>query len=158
MKDYTKSKIPRLFEIMEEKGIKGADITRDLHISSGNISDWKSGRHAPAYGIIVTIADYLGTTPEYLLGETDIKEKASVNGSKTVIGIDFGTTYTTQDTKLIAVTAEEEQIVEAYRNQPEVARTIVRRALGLKGISSDATTAAYGGKDTQVEKNKPRNN
>lgn len=153
MKDYTKSKIPRLFEIMEEKGIKGADITRDLRISSGNISNWKTGINVPSKIALSSLADYLGTTPEYLLGETDIKEKASVNGSKTVIGIDFGTTYTTQDTKLIAVTAKEEQIVEAYRKQPEVARRVVRRALGLEGISPEAATAAYGGKDTQTGKN-----
>ena len=28
MKDHTNSKIPRLFEIMNEKGIKGSDLTK----------------------------------------------------------------------------------------------------------------------------------
>ena len=76
MKNFEKSKIPRLFELMQEKGIKGADITRDLRISSGNISDWKNGKSAPASGVLITLADYLGTTAEYLSGETEEKEKA----------------------------------------------------------------------------------
>lgn len=77
MKTYEKSKIPRLFELMEESGVKASQITRDLHISSGNISDWKSGKAAPTKAALITLADYLGTTPEYLLGETEKKEKPS---------------------------------------------------------------------------------
>ena len=77
MKDHTNSKIPRLFEIMNEKGIKGSDLTRDLKIPSGTISCWKVGRNTPNSATYKLLADYLGTTPEYLLGETDIKEKTS---------------------------------------------------------------------------------
>ena len=77
MKKFENSKIPRLFEMMNEKGVKGVDITRDLHISSGNISDWKNGKSAPSRGTLTSLANYLGTTAEYLLGETDIKEKPS---------------------------------------------------------------------------------
>lgn len=73
MRKIENSKIPRLFEMMNEKGVKGVDITRDLHISSGNISDWKNGKSAPSRGTLTSLANYLGTTPEYLLGETDIK-------------------------------------------------------------------------------------
>ena len=77
MRKIENSKIPRLFEMMNEKGVKGVDITRDLHISSGNISDWKNGKSAPSRGTLTSLANYLGTTPEYLLGVTDIKEKPS---------------------------------------------------------------------------------
>ena len=80
MKSYENSKIPRLFQLMEEKNIKAAQITRDIGISSGNISDWKSGKAFPTKGILVSLADYLDTTPEYLTGKTDIKEKPSEDG------------------------------------------------------------------------------
>lgn len=80
MKSYENSKIPRLFQLMEEKNIKASHITRDLKISSGNISDWKSGKAFPTNAVLHALADYLDTTPEYLKGETDIKEKPSDSG------------------------------------------------------------------------------
>lgn len=75
MKTFENSKIPRVFELMQEKGIKGAQITRDLGVSSGNISDWKSGKASPSSAVLVALANYLDTTVEYLTGESDEKEK-----------------------------------------------------------------------------------
>ena len=75
MKTYENSKIPRLFKLMEEKGIKASQLTRDLNISSGNISGWKTGVGFPSNAVLHALAQYLGTTVEYLKGETDIKEK-----------------------------------------------------------------------------------
>lgn len=76
MKMFENSKIPRLFELMTEKNIKAAQITRDLNISSGNISDWKSGKAAPSNVAMVALANYLDTTVSYLTGKTDEKEKS----------------------------------------------------------------------------------
>ena len=75
MKNYSDSKIPRLFELMEERGVKGSDLTRLFGFSSGNISNWKTGKNLPSSGTLCAIADYLGTTPEYLRGESDEKNK-----------------------------------------------------------------------------------
>lgn len=80
MKGIEESKIPRLFLLMKEKGITAATLSKDLRISKGNISDWKFGRAAPSTLALATLSDYLGTTPEYLLGETDIKEKPTGAG------------------------------------------------------------------------------
>lgn len=76
MKTYENSKIPRLFELMAENGIKASHLTRDLSISSGNISDWKRGKASPTKPTLVLIAKYLNTTPEYILGETDVKQNS----------------------------------------------------------------------------------
>lgn len=75
MKNYSDSKIPRLFELMEERGVRGSDLTRLFGVSSGNISNWKTGKNLPSSGTLCAIADYLGTTPEYLRGESDEKNK-----------------------------------------------------------------------------------
>lgn len=76
MKDSSKSKIPRLFEIMKSKGVTSAALARAVNVSQGNVTDWKMGRATPTSGVLVTIAEYLGTTPDYLLGKTDKKRKA----------------------------------------------------------------------------------
>lgn len=78
MKTFENSKIPRVFELMQEKGVKGAQITRDLGVSSGNISDWKSGKASPSSAVLVALANYLDTTVEYLTGESDEKKKPPV--------------------------------------------------------------------------------
>lgn len=75
MKKAVNSKIPRLFELMTEKAVKAVTLGTDLGISTGNISDWKSGKSLPSAGALAAIADYLGTTPDYLLGKTNEKEK-----------------------------------------------------------------------------------
>lgn len=65
---YENSKIPRLYEMMEERGIKAKDITAATGISSGNIADWKSGRSTPSGERLVTLASFFGVSVEYLTG------------------------------------------------------------------------------------------
>lgn len=55
---------------MEEKGIRASQLTRDLNISSGNISGWKTGVGFPSNAVLHALAQYLGTTVEYLKDET----------------------------------------------------------------------------------------
>lgn len=76
MKDYSKSQIPRLFSIMGEKNITAAQLCKTIGISSGNFSDWRSGKCKPTKAVLFALAQQLGVTPEYLLGETDNREKA----------------------------------------------------------------------------------
>ena len=82
MKNASNSKIPRLFELMEENHVKGSDLTKMFGISSGNISNWKVGKNVPSARTLASIADYLGTTPEYILGKTDEKEKPALKESE----------------------------------------------------------------------------
>ena len=79
MKDSSKSKIPRLFEIMKSKGVTSAALARAVNVSQGNVTDWKMGRATPTAGVLITIAEYLDTTPDYLLGKTDKKEKPTAD-------------------------------------------------------------------------------
>ncbi len=63
-------KIPVLMKILEERGMANK-ISKATGISSGNISDWKSGKSSPNLEAIAKIADYLGCSVDYLLGRTD---------------------------------------------------------------------------------------
>lgn len=64
-------KIHNLFRIIEEKGISAKKFSDDTGISTGNISDWKSGRCCPSIKALITIADYLDISLDYLVGRTD---------------------------------------------------------------------------------------
>lgn len=75
MSKYENCRIPHLFELMDELNITAATLSRDLKISKGNVTDWKMGRANPSKLALIAIADYLNTTPEYLLGETENRQK-----------------------------------------------------------------------------------
>ncbi|MFR7606008.1 MAG: helix-turn-helix domain-containing protein [Oscillospiraceae bacterium] len=65
------TKIPRLFELMKEHGISSKKLSDDTKISTGNISDWKSGRSQPSLDKIRILADYFNVSIDYLLDRTD---------------------------------------------------------------------------------------
>ena len=80
MNKYSKSKIPRLYELMDERGIKAKDITAATGISSGNIADWKSGRSAPKAQSLSMLAEFFGVSVDYLIGN-EAKTDAAVFNS-----------------------------------------------------------------------------
>lgn len=70
------STIDRLLMLAKEKGISQAFICSKLGLSRTYLSDVRSGKARLSEERISAIADLLNTTPEYLKGETDVKEKA----------------------------------------------------------------------------------
>lgn len=69
MKDYSKSKIPFIFELLESRGISQKQLSDAIQVSTGNISDWKSGKSSPKPDAIIKIAEYLNVSTDYLLGK-----------------------------------------------------------------------------------------
>lgn len=63
--------IDRIMKVLEEKGYTAKQLSQGTGISTGNISDWKSGRAQPSYGAIVKIAQYLDVSINYLHGTTN---------------------------------------------------------------------------------------
>lgn len=53
----------------KERGITLAELERALHIGNGVIAKWETAPRTPQIGIVIQIADYLGTTVGKLLGE-----------------------------------------------------------------------------------------
>ena len=62
------------FERLTSLNVSNKDLSQNVGVSSGNISDWKSGRSKPNIDTIIKIADYLNCSVDYLLGRTDRKE------------------------------------------------------------------------------------
>lgn len=79
------STIDRLLMLAKEKGISQAFICSKLGLSRTYLSDVRNGKARLSEERISAIADLLNTTPEYLKGETDVKEKTPAGtGERTI--------------------------------------------------------------------------
>lgn len=61
----------RIFDLLNKRNITAKALSLATGISTGNISDWKSGKANPSYGAIVKIAKYLNVSEKYLQCETN---------------------------------------------------------------------------------------
>ena len=66
-------------KLLDEKGLKNADVARATGISNMTLSDWKRGKSEPKTKNMQKIADFLGTTVAYF---TTGKENAPDNVEK----------------------------------------------------------------------------
>lgn len=71
--------IERIKLLLKEKGLKQKYLFEQIGMSPVLFRDWKAGKSKPTDSVIYRIADVLDTTPEYLLGKTDKKEKADAD-------------------------------------------------------------------------------
>lgn len=58
-------------KLLDEKGLKNADIARATDISNMTLSDWKNGKSTPKQDKLMKIADFLGVSMEYLMTGND---------------------------------------------------------------------------------------
>ena len=64
-------------KLLEEKGLKAADVTRATGIKSPVFSEWKKGKSRPNTEKMIKIANFLGVSIEYLL--TGNESKSNTN-------------------------------------------------------------------------------
>lgn len=112
------TKIPRLFELMDERGIKAVKLSADTKISTGNISDWKSGRCLPTVEKLNILADYFDVSTDYLLGKSNIRKPNVV--------------VRDEDNNLIMLDDDALQLIDSLRSRPEMKM--------LFSVSQKATT------------------
>lgn len=80
MSDNAKLIVSRINGLIAEQGIPKKQFYVDCNITSSGFSQWKTGQTNPSMKKIRTIADYLKTTPEYLMfGDEDKKKKIYIN-------------------------------------------------------------------------------
>lgn len=69
--------IDNLFLRISELGLNKKKVSVATGISTGNLSDWQSGRSMPSAVKLDLLADYLDCSVDYLLGRTDTIKKAA---------------------------------------------------------------------------------
>ena len=63
------TKIPRLFELMEEQEITAYKLSADTGIAQSCISSWKIGKSTPNLATLITLAEYFYVTIDWLVGK-----------------------------------------------------------------------------------------
>lgn len=61
-------------QILQNQNITAYKLSRDTGITQGMISYWKKGERMPSAENLITLADYLDCSVDYLLGRTDNPE------------------------------------------------------------------------------------
>lgn len=69
--------VDRFYNLMSEKNLNAAQITRILGISTSSFTDWKKGKGNPSLEIIVKFADYFHVSLDYLVRGEDFKYATS---------------------------------------------------------------------------------
>lgn len=64
--------IERILELLRERGITQKQLAEAAKVSTGNVSDWKSGKAKPSIEVLARIAEYFDVSIDYLVGRTDI--------------------------------------------------------------------------------------
>lgn len=99
----------RFEKLLSQRGLKAADVANATGIGRSTFSDWKSGRSRPKSDKMNKIAEFLGTTADYLSGTDSDASRQGV-----IIG--FG-----EEQKPINITEKEyetiKQILETMRNK-----------------------------------------
>lgn len=62
-------------KLLEERGIRPADITKATGIASSTLTDWKAGRSKPKSDKLQLIADYFGVSIDYLMTGKEQKDE-----------------------------------------------------------------------------------
>ena len=66
--------LSNLFQRMNELNITSKKLSDSTGISTGNIGDWKYGRSKPGAESLISLAEYLDCSIDYLVGRTDVPE------------------------------------------------------------------------------------
>ena len=95
------TKIPKLFELMESRNVTAQKVSQDTGISSGNISDWKSGRSAPTVDKLIILSNYFNVSIDYILGKEQKNSSSELTENELTIIELFKELSETQQGELI---------------------------------------------------------
>lgn len=112
------STLIKISELLQKQGKQQKDLTDFLGIHRNVFSDWKSGKSKSYTKYLYQIASFLNTTPEYLRGETDIKQTNTVTGNYNVVG--NHNSDVRMNTSPEGLTDQETELVRIYRTLSEI--------------------------------------
>lgn len=108
----------RIFQTIEEKRLKTAELAKKLEISQSVITNWKKRKTTPPMEYTLVICEFLGVSIEYLITG---KESNSL-------------------------TQDEQQLLEAYRNAELDMKKAARKILDAPELPGKSSTLEIGEK------------
>ena len=101
-------------ELRYKRGYSQRELARRLNVSQTAVSQWETGRTYPDIETLVKLADFYGTTTDYILGRTD-------NPLSMIPG----------DTPYVECTPFERSLLESYRKADQVTQSNIALLLGM---------------------------
>lgn len=100
----------RLKELKEAGNISPRKFANEIGISKSDLASYECGEKEPSLSMLNTLADYFGVTVDYLLG----RDSFSIDHQALQNSVAKSTS------NLYALSLKEHEIIEAYRDQPEM--------------------------------------
>lgn len=111
----------RIDATLMKKGISKGDFYSACHISSGAVSQWRTGKTKPSMSTLMVMSNYLGVPYDALVNGTGFDQTLVSSDSEqkekapTVLGESFTV----------------DEIIEAYEMAPARVKAAIRSLLGL---------------------------
>ena len=121
----------KLSRVMSEKGISAADIERRTGISRGTVHHYLHGDYSPKNDKLEKLASALGVSVSYLAGYTDDPNPTGDPGLDSFLDT-FNRMTQPGSFGPVSVTAEELDIILAFRQADPVLQSAVRRLLNME--------------------------
>lgn len=115
--------IQNIIKLLEEQRKTQKSLTDYLGITQNAFTDWKSGRIKSYTKHLPQIADYFGVSVDYLLGNENAPQKATILIPKSNE----------------ALTEHEQVVIKAYREQPAMQPAVDK----LLGVEQDGEVTVY---------------
>ena len=77
--------VKRILQLMESRHITAAELTREISLANGVITQWKSGKSKPSTDAIVKLAHFFDVSTDYLLTGTEKESSLSDEEKKWLI-------------------------------------------------------------------------
>lgn len=74
----------KIDSLLQEKGTKQIDLTNYLNLPKTAYTDWKKGKTKSYTKYLSKIAEYFDVSVDYLLGQTEEKERLTTQGSEPI--------------------------------------------------------------------------
>lgn len=101
-------------DIRKRRGVSQKELGESVHVSQTSISQWETGKTYPDVNTLVKLADFYGTSTDYLLGRTQ-------NPLSMIPG----------DTPYVECTPFERSLLESYRKADQVTQSNIALLLGM---------------------------
>lgn len=115
--------LTKIIKLMNEKDCDNQMLASELGLNRQVVTDWKAKRSKSYTKYIYQIADYFGVSVDYLLGNENAPQKATILIPKSNE----------------ALTEHEQVVIKAYRDQPAMQPAVDK----LLGVEQDGEVTVY---------------
>ncbi len=105
----------RILQLMEERKVTAATLTREIPLTNGLITQWKQGKQNPSIDAINKIAAYFNVSIDYLVNGKEYRGDIITNNQQSVIK-SSNSSVTIQNGSKRELTKQEIDLLKIYNS------------------------------------------